>query len=439
MAARSKKLYVYRQAPLTGAWETVGLFEHNATEESGSFTYLEAYANSGEAQSIDPVNLAIQPGTQKPYLARRYGGLHDVLRDSSPDGWGQYLLCEFMGVKQNATDLEFFIHSRNTDRWGALAFGTNITPPIYLQESPTPPSIDLLVDELAAMEEGKSALDQRLRNRPQECSLGGARPKASLQDQDGVWWITKPRSRHDRAETPVIEYFSQTWASLIGIKVAETRLLSVSGGKHAALVRRFDRVNGVRQMCLSAASIMQYDYPGPPTQGALPPSYPHLASRMRDIGVPTIDRQELFARMVFNALCGNDDDHTRNHAIVFCPKEGIWRLSPAYDIVPGYYDKVRYLSMGTSLVDKAITLDNFLSNFMHFGFDSKPTAAQRIKEITVLAREAFKEVSSVLSQSTRAMAAAQLDFISTILDAEPAQKKPESWKNSNPKQGPHSF
>lgn len=99
------------------------------------------------------------------------------------------------------------------------------------------------------------------------------------------------------------------------------------------------------------------------------------------------------------------------------------------------FDRPRF----EAIQEKAATLDNFLSNFMHFGFDSKPTAAQRIKEITVLAREAFKEVSSVLSQSTRAMAAAQLDFISTILDAEPAQKKPESWKNSNPKQGPHSF
>lgn len=439
MAARSKKLYVYRQTPLTGEWEPVGLFEDNAKEGSGSFTYLESYANSGEAQSIDPVNLPIQPGAQKPYLVARYGGLHDVLRDSSPDGWGQYLLCEFMGVKQNATDLEFFLHSRNADRWGALAFGTDITAPNRLQLNPTPPSIDLMIGELAAMEEGRPAVDQKLRNRLQQCSLGGARPKASLQDQDGVCWIVKPRPLHDYEETPVIEYFCQSWASLVGIRAAETKLFSTPQGKHAALVKRFDRVNGLHQMCLSAASIMEYDYPGPPIKGALPPSYPHLASRLHDIGVPTIDRQELFTRMVFNALCGNDDDHTRNHAIVFCPKEGIWRLSPAYDIVPGYYDKVQYLSMGTTLSDKAISRENFLANFMYFGFDSNATAAQRLEEITVLAREAFREVSSVLSESTKSMATAQLDYICAILDAEPNQKQPDRGKKCDPKQGPRSF
>lgn len=436
MATRTKRIYVYRQTPLTGALETAGLFEHNSKEESRSFTYLESYANNVESQTIDPINLPIQPGEQRPYLATRYGGLHDVLRDGSPDGWGQYLLCEFMGVKHNATDLEFFLNSRNTDRWGALAFGTDITPPNRLQLNPTPPSIDLMIAELDAMEEAKPAVDQKLRNRLQQCSLGGARPKATWQDQDGVCWIVKPRSLHDYEETPVIEYFSQSWASLVGIRAAETKLFSAPGGKHAALVKRFDRVNGVRQMCLSAASIMQYDYPGPPVKGALPPSYPYLAAKLHDIGVPTIDRQELFARMVFNALCGNDDDHTRNHAIVFCPKENGWRLSPAYDIAPAYDDRVHYLSMGTSLSDKAISRENFLSNFMHFGFDSKASAAQRIAEITVLARESFKEVSSMLSQSTKAMATTQLDYICAMLDPGPNQKKPDRWKKFDPKTGP---
>lgn len=203
MAVRSKKLYVYRQAPLTGAWETVGLFEHNAKEESGSFTYLEAYANSGEAQSIDPVNLPIQPGIQKPYLATRYGGLHDVLRDCSPDGWGQYLLCEFMGVKQNATDLEFFLNSRDTDRWGALAFGANITPPNRLQESTTPPRIDLMIDELDAMEEGKSAVDQNYENAFKNAASEAPAPKPPYKTKTAFGGLQNP-GRATIAQRPLL-------------------------------------------------------------------------------------------------------------------------------------------------------------------------------------------------------------------------------------------
>ena len=42
--------------------------------------------------------------------------------------------------------------------------------------------------------------------------------------------------------------------------------------------------------------------------------------------------RELFARLVFNILCGNTDDHARNHA-AFWDGERL-SLTPAYDICP---------------------------------------------------------------------------------------------------------
>lgn len=44
------------------------------------------------------------------------------------------------------------------------------------------------------------------------------------------------------------------------------------------------------------------------------------------------DARELFARLVFNVLIGNTDDHARNHAF-FVEEESI-RLTPAYDLFP---------------------------------------------------------------------------------------------------------
>lgn len=52
---------------------------------------------------------------------------------------------------------------------------------------------------------------------------------------------------------------------------------------------------------------------------------------MRRIGVPISDLNELFGRMLFNALCGNDDDHPRNYAVIWMEAERKWRLSPAFD------------------------------------------------------------------------------------------------------------
>jgi len=41
---------------------------------------------------------------------------------------------------------------------------------------------------------------------------------------------------------------------------------------------------------------------------------------------------EMYRLMVFNVLSGNKDDHAKNFSFLF--KDGVWRLSPAYDLVP---------------------------------------------------------------------------------------------------------
>lgn len=411
-----RKLYVYCQNPLNGTWETVGRFGHDHLKKIGAFTYLDEYVSLSDAQSIDPVNLPISPGQQNSTPASRYGGLPDVLRDSAPDGWGQYLLCKFSDVGADASALELLLKSKNNDRWGALAIGASIRPPEWLLAPPEYPDLDLLIDEIAALEVGKPAVSPKLRKWLQEYSGGGVRPKATLRDSEGAFWLAKPRSLHDHAETPVTEFFCQNWASLIGLKVAKTELAKAPSGRHIALIQRFDRVDGIRQMCLSAASVMGYEYPGPVSTGTLGPSYPLLASKLKSIGTPVEDRKELFDRLVFNALCGNDDDHTRNHAVVFDGKHKTWRLSPAYDMVPTYEDRVRHLSMCTSLTDKTISRENFLSDFVHFGFESESSALNRIQEIVQKGQECFKEVSSVLSSQTKDLAADQLDFMSRLLD-----------------------
>lgn len=42
--------------------------------------------------------------------------------------------------------------------------------------------------------------------------------------------------------------------------------------------------------------------------------------------------RELFTRLVFNVLCGNTDDHARNHAAFWDGRQ--LQLTPAYDICP---------------------------------------------------------------------------------------------------------
>lgn len=47
---------------------------------------------------------------------------------------------------------------------------------------------------------------------------------------------------------------------------------------------------------------------------------------------PAEDLRELFARMCFNALISNTDDHPRNHGLVAPGRD--FELAPAYDLTP---------------------------------------------------------------------------------------------------------
>jgi serine/threonine-protein kinase HipA len=62
-------------------------------------------------------------------------------------------------------------------------------------------------------------------------------------------------------------------------------------------------------------------------------SYIELADRVRQrFANPEKTLRELFARISFNILVGNTDDHARNHAAFW---NGIFlELTPAYDICP---------------------------------------------------------------------------------------------------------
>ena len=62
-------------------------------------------------------------------------------------------------------------------------------------------------------------------------------------------------------------------------------------------------------------------------------SYEGLAEIIRHrFTNPDVTLRELFGRIVFNILCGNTDDHARNHAAFWDGKN--LALTPAYDICP---------------------------------------------------------------------------------------------------------
>ena len=394
MPSISKPVYVYLQRPDSGEWVTVGRYKAGAPGE-GFFRYAPSYIDAGLAWTIDPRNLPFMPGTD--IAAPRYQGLHDVLRDACPDAWGQTLLRREHNLPEDATPLQYLLKASNLDRWGALAIGASPRPPDAKVNHPGLPQLDEVVEELAALAERRPTIRAKVRARlVQTASVGGARPKATVRGEHGQFWLVKPELATDPANIPLLEHVAQQWGAASGLNFATTVYHRATGGWSAVRVLRFDRSDRQRHMCVSAASLLQAEYPGLLQTDRW--SYPRLAEELRLAGAPVADRIELFGRMVFNAVCGNDDDHVRNHAIVYHAQERRWRLAPAFDVVPNPVETPSRLYMQLSQGRFDISRDAVLADTHRFGFAHAADATNYLDGLLERITAGFEDVANWLDQ-----------------------------------------
>jgi serine/threonine-protein kinase HipA len=406
-----RPLYVYMQRPDTAQWLTVGAYWRDEAASAGRFMYAPSYEAAGHPWAIDPVNLAHSAQPSRVYTATRYLGLHDVLRDACPDSWGQALLRKSHGLPDGTPMLRYLKVASNADRWGALAVGPSAKPSIAMLATPRLPTLGQVVRELQAMAAFKPATDPALRTRLEQTpSLGGARPKASVQDHHGQYWLVKPLTLHDSANIPMLEHFAQSWGAHSGMRFASTQYHDVSHGHIAVRVLRFDRYRTQRTLCVSAASLLEAEFPAAFNQDghSAKASYPRLASQLRLIGSPACDRIELFERMVFNAVCGNDDDHLRNHAVYYDHATHSWRLSPAFDVVPNAGPTPTHLAMAVGLEQKFISQKTVLHDALQFGFESHSQASIHLKLFLERVRDGFDATRHLLDEPLRSWMAKRM-------------------------------
>lgn len=296
------------------------------------FVYGRSYRERAGAIPLYLPELPIRPGPIAPLGTLP---MASAIRDGAPDAWGRrVILNRKFGVKGAALDvLErdelFFLLESGSDRIGALDFQTS--GKAYV---PRGGGGDPRLDELLASAEKveknlplTTELDQALYH---GSSIGGARPKALIADGPHKY-IAKFSSSSDTYSVVKGEYIAMRLAALAGMSVAPVKLVHVAG-KDVLLVERFDRVaagqSWKRRAMVSALTILELD-----EMQARYASYQDLAEKIRfRFAEPTATLHELFARLTFNILAGNVDDHARNHAAFWDGAK--LRLTPAYDICP---------------------------------------------------------------------------------------------------------
>jgi serine/threonine-protein kinase HipA len=325
--------FVYIQMPESLEVVTCGRFRHQALPRGagvGRFVYGRSYRSRPDAVSLDPVHLPLSPRT---YETAGLGGVFGALRDAAPDAWGRLVIDRVLG-RTDLTEIEYLLESPE-DRAGALSFGRGVEPPAPVRDYNRVVQLEELREVARLIEAGAPTDEVREQVRhvlEPTTSMGGARPKNTVEDDIGLW-VAKFPARGDRWNNAAVEAGMLRLAARCGIRVPETRIERL-GEESVLLLRRFDRQKVVggyhRHRMASALTLLgAADTPTDRTNW----SYLLLADELqRWSSRPREDKAELFRRVVFNALISNNDDHPRNHAVVAASTD--WRLAPAYDLTP---------------------------------------------------------------------------------------------------------
>ena len=233
-------------------------------KEHFSFAYDEKWLQSGFVQKIDP-QLHLYAGDQHGSEQQNFR----IFLDSCPDRWGRLLMKRREAVVARKegrkpgvlNELDYLLGVHDMYRMGALRFKLDFEGEFLDNNAKlaAPPITSLRWLEHAAQRvEDAGDLDDpdylkwlNMLIAPGS-SLGGARPKSCVIDNDKNMWIAKFPSNHDDHDIAAWEYVVYQLALDAGINMSECRLEKFSSHHHTFLTRRFDRTSDGRLHFTSA-------------------------------------------------------------------------------------------------------------------------------------------------------------------------------------------
>lgn len=295
------------------------------------FNYGKSYLTRENAIPIYDPELPLRSGVL-PLLPGL--SMPNCIRDASPDAWGRRVIINKKlgrkGLKADNAQLDelTYLLESGSDRIGALDFQRS--PTEYVPRLSANVSLEELMHSAERVDKGlplSPELDQALNH---GTSIGGARPKALLSDHERKY-IAKFSSSTDLYNVVKAEFIAMRLAKLVGLNVARVSLTQAAN-RDVLLIERFDRERieegWARKPLISSLTLFELD-----EMMARYASYERLAEIVRYRFTNAKNTlHELFSRIVFNILCGNTDDHARNHAAFWDGK--MLTLTPAYDICP---------------------------------------------------------------------------------------------------------
>ena len=413
-----KKLYVFADFDWLKEPRLIGELSYESLRGSDSYGFCyndEWLKDYGGLFLSDDLNN--YPGQQYTTPGKDIFG---CFSDALPDRWGRTLINrreQIMAKEEKRpvrrlSSFDYLIGIEDYSRMGGFRFKESIDGD-YINASEIlriPPLTDIRELIAASSEIEKSEEENRL---PEMCwiaqlvqpgsSLGGARPKASVIDENRILYIAKFPSRKDNYDTGLWEHFSHLLAKKAGIHAAETRVIFTNDKYHTLLSRRFDRKeDGKRVHFASAMTLLGLNDGDNANTGH---GYLDIVDFILQNCTNVEDNlQELYRRVAFNICIGNTDDHFRNHGFLLTAKG--WTLSPAYDMNPTLNEYQSLLVSSTSNKAELSILLDACEDYML----NRKIAEKIISEVIEVVKR-WREIATRLSISKR-----EMDIFAGVLD-----------------------
>ena len=336
----------------------IGVFRWDSRYDIVQFEYNKDFIGRGLEPS--PLMMPVQSGRIYSFgdIGREtFKGLPGLLADSLPDTYGRALFDRWLTLtgrtSSNIVETLCFLGKRCM---GALEFEPAIDVDYNLDSKIAIDSLVEVAREALLNKENfgvninddkKAAIAEILQL---GTSAGGQRAKAIIAYNkttgevrsgqtdvpdgfdyyiiklDGVSATTGFRETENYGR---LEYSFYKLVKACGIDMSECSLIEENGRAHF-LTKRFDRENSKKVHMQTLCGIAHYDY-----RLHRAYSYEQAFNVMRALKLPYSQAQEMFRRMVFNVIVRNQDDHTKNISFLM-GEDGVWRLSPAYDMGYSY-------------------------------------------------------------------------------------------------------
>lgn len=326
------------------------VFEEDGTRQSSMFRYSDSWLERPNRFALAPsLPLLETPFYASGHRSSRRSALPGPVADATPDSWGRGIIRKAMG--RQPSEVEFLLKTDDLTRQGALRFLDEAGTPLS-QDVPSVPrltDLDALAHLTRLYERDPGLGHEALRRLIADAgSLGGARPKANFADA-GTLSIAKFTSERDTMPVERMEVATLQLARACGIDAATARIEMRSTNAPVAIIARFDRraAAGGREGAAPGRIHMVSAQSFLGAEEATGGYYTDLADQIRAYGAdPGRQMEELHRRIMFTILVSNNDDHLKNHALLYAG-ENKWALAPAFDINP-QPERHRHLETGIS-------------------------------------------------------------------------------------------